>query len=194
MPELIPLMHAGEILERFKRLGHVGIAHVYPPELAHMAICELELIAEPYEAGVDGERKATISNVAPSPDRPNATAVLAGIGHCAELLGVSLWPLSEGTSIIDLIRMEPGTRGAWHRDGRTLVQLVAIATIQGTSELRFEDGVYALTPGHVVFHNPESQLWHQGIASSKGERVGIVIAKEPPNGDVRSSISADVVQ
>jgi hypothetical protein len=59
------------------------------------------------------------------------------------------------------------------------VEIVAISTLQGSSVLLLEGGrAYTLRPGDVVYHDPERQLWHQGVAGPSGERVGVVIAKE----------------
>ena len=180
--DLIPANRTELIVRHFEQNGYVGVAGAYSPSIADAATRELEAAADPYEPSVPGERRATINDCMPTNIRPIATEFLMSLDEVARVLGSSLWPaLPPTNSIIDIIRMEPGIHGVAHRDIITVIGVVAIGTLAGDSRLLLEDCTeYALGPGDVVFLDATERIWHQGIAGTSRERVGIVVAKEKP--------------
>src|SRR3989344_759383 len=162
-------------IEYFANLGHVGLTGVYQPETVDTAIGQLPTIVLRNGDAI-GEQKWTES-IGPNLayNKKDLEAFLGGFGEQALMLGAG-WP--DGRDYrLKYLAMQPGTVGLAHTDEDVYEGAGAINSLREASSFRIEGYEYPLVPGNVVYFDNSRRPLHQGIASSEGERVGMVVGK-----------------
>ncbi len=139
-----------------------------------------------------GERLRNSERLVPDGRHPNLLVVLGAIGILTASIDRGIWPSQPGThTLLQVIDMTPvvpfvirdgeisnsaatPVYGSWHTDRKDIKGLVAIATYQGVSRLKFKDGVtYDLLPGGVAIVDNERPLWHRGKSTVRRRAIGL---------------------
>jgi len=178
--EPIPRTEGDTIRKQFEDYGHVNISGLVDLVLLEDAIRDIEDLSSPLNTSNVGNRETITQLRTLDPDKHEALhKILQGIQEGAVILGHDVVPPEgEGAYRLDLIEMEPKTRGPYQ--GRSVTfsgGAIAIANLGGPSNMSMKsvEGTkgadYFMRTGNVMFEDLEKNLRHRSYTGSKLQTV-----------------------